>query len=187
MTARFATILADPPWRTHSGRKPMAYAMMSVDAIASLPVGDIAAPDAHLYLWTINAHLEAAFGVVRSWGFRYSTTLVWAKAPMGSPNGETFGINTEFLLFARRGRLVAVNKHNGTWFNWKRRYDERGKPKHSAKPEEVYALVEHVSPGPYVELFSREKQPRMGWSYFGDESLQTLPILDGRQHAEYPR
>ena len=190
MTARFATVLADPPWRTHSGRltgrrgfadsyaganRRLPYPTMSVADIAALAVSTIAAADAHLWLWTTNGYLEAAFGVIRAWDFHYSTTHVWAKAAMGSGLGESFGITTEFLLFARRGRAPVRNRITGTWHAWPRRY-VNGAPAHSKKPEGAYALIEHASHGPLVELFSREDQPRLGWSYWGNESLGTAEL-----------
>lgn len=188
----FPTILADPPWRTNSARTgrltgrrgftdsyngaknaKLPYPSMTTAEIAALKIP--AAPNAHLWLWTINGFLEAALQVTRAWGFKYSTTLVWAKNAMGGGLGESFGITTEFLIFARRGRLQPRNRVTGTWFNWKRPY-ENDHPKHSGKPEASYALVEHVSPGPYVELFSRATQPRLGWSYWGHESLNTAEV-----------
>jgi N6-adenosine-specific RNA methylase IME4 len=190
----FATVLADPPWRTHSGRltgrrgfadagrgaknRPLPYATMSVAEIKALPVGDIAADNAHLWLWTINGYLDAAFGVIRAWGFSYSTTHVWAKAPMGGGLGESFGITTEFLLFARRGRAPMFNRTTGTWHTWPRRY-VNGAPAHSKKPDGSYALIESASHAPFVELFSRENQPRLGWSYWGNESLGTAGLALG--------
>jgi N6-adenosine-specific RNA methylase IME4 len=187
---RFATVLADPPWRTHSGRltgkrgfadsyngpcRPLPYPSMTLKQIKALPVGDMAAPNAHLYVWTINGFLEACLQVIRAWGFTYSTTHVWAKAPMGGGLGESFGITTEFLLFARRGRLPMRNRLTGTWHTWKRRY-VNGAPAHSKKPDGSYALIEAASHGPFVELFSREDQPRLGWSYWGNESLGTAAL-----------
>ena len=194
MTPHFATILADPPWRTKSGRltgrnafvdgysgpnRPLPYQPMSVAAIAALPVASLAATaGAHLWLWTINGYIEAALQIIRAWGFTYSTTHVWSKAPMGGGLGESFGITTEFLLFARRGRAPMRNRTTGTCHTWPRRY-VNGAPAHSKKPEGSYALIEHASPGPYVELFSREDQPRLGWSYWGNESLGTAELALG--------
>jgi len=189
---KFSTLLVDSPWPYHHigrsvGRagfgdsydgapnKPLPYSTMSIAEIAALPIAELAADDAHLYCWTTNGYLEDAFAIVRAWRFEYSTALVWAKNAMGGGLGASFGITTEFLLFARRGRLQQRNRLTGTWFNWKRRYED-GHPKHSAKPHECYSLIEHVSPGPYVELFSREKQPRIGWSYWGNESLGTASL-----------
>jgi N6-adenosine-specific RNA methylase IME4 len=147
---------------------------MSVMQIKELPVGGLADAAAHLYTWTTNGFLEAAFDIVRAWGFKMSTTHVWAKAPMGGGLGESFGITTEFLLFARRGRAPMRNRTTGTWHQWPRRYVD-GHPAHSKKPEGAYALIEHASHGPFIELFSREDQPRLGWSYWGNESFGTGP------------
>ena len=49
---------------------------------------------------------------------------------------------------------------NTTWWNWPRK-------KHSEKPEAFQAVVESVSPGPYLELFARRK--RHGWASWGNE------------------
>jgi N6-adenosine-specific RNA methylase IME4 len=186
--SQYATIVADPPWEVSAGRalgayvldgnrqlfggftddqtsRPLAYPSMTVDEIKALQVP--AADNAHLYLWTTNGYLREAFDVVKAWGFQYSTTLVWAKNVMGGGLGGAFGISTEYVLFCRRGSLKAHGRVGGTWFNWKRPYDERGKPRHSAKPANFYALVEDVSPGPYLELFAREKRP--GWHVWGNE------------------
>lgn len=178
---RFATIVADPPWPVKAGplcgregfgdatgpSRPLAYPSMTVEEIAALPVANIAADDAHLYLWTINRYVREAFDVAKAWGFTYSTLLTWAKNPMGGGLGGCYGISTEFVLFCRRGSLKAKSRIGTTWFNWKRPYDERGKPRHSAKPEEFQDMVEAVSPGPYLELFARRARP--GWTAWGNE------------------
>ncbi len=39
--------------------------------------------------------------------------------------------------------------------------------RHSEKPDRFYEIVEQLSPGPYVELFSRRR--RSGWAHLGDE------------------
>lgn len=43
------------------------------------------------------------------------------------------------------------------------------KQEHSRKPDEMYEIIESCSPGPYVELFARER--RKGWTQWGDEIL----------------
>lgn len=178
----YRTLVVDPPWPqkgggpltgregfldANGGSLPMPYRTMSLERIAALPINDWAAPDAHLYLWTTNRFLPSAFEVLTAWGFTYSTTLVWAKRPIGAGLGGAWGIATEYVLFGRRGRLPALSKIGRNWFDWKRPYDERGKPKHSAKPPGFFELVEQVSPGPRIELFAR--QQREGWDAWGDE------------------
>jgi len=145
---------------------------MTLEQMAAVPVPDVAAPDCALYLWTINAYIEDAYELAREWGFKPSTLCVWAKNPMGGGLGGSFGITTEFFLYARKGSPVE-RRTTGTWFNWKRHYIN-GKPAHSAKPDPFYDLVESRHDGPFVEFFAR--RARLGWEYWGDESLQTLEV-----------
>lgn len=175
----YRCVVVDPPWPQKAGGPlrgregfvdtdrslPMPYPVMSIDEIAELTVGQLASKDAHLYLWTTNRFLPDAFRVVGAWGFTYSTTLVWAKAPIGAGLGGAYGIATEFVLYARRGKLTANGRVGRNWWNWKRPYDSRGKPQHSSKPPDFFQTVESVSPGPYLELFAREK--RAGWDGWG--------------------
>jgi N6-adenosine-specific RNA methylase IME4 len=179
---RYRTIVADPPWpmgpphgaRTKSTKGRWApyigqtatalpYPTMQLDEIGGLPVADLAADDAHLYVWTVNKYLEQTYEIVRAWGFAPSTLLTWCKAPMGIGMGWAFGLTTEFVLFARRGSLPYRTRVDSSWWQWPR-------GRHSAKPEAFLDLVEQVSPGPYAELFAR--RARFGWDYpIGDQAL----------------
>ena len=114
--------------------------------------------------------------MVEAWGFTYSTTLVWAKRLMGGGLGGAYRINTEFCLFARRGKLATTGTVKGTHFDWKRPYDERGKPRHSAKPPAFMEMVEAVSPGPRLELFARDERP--GWDRWGNEVECSVEMPD---------
>jgi N6-adenosine-specific RNA methylase IME4 len=186
---RYRTIVADPPWLQMGGTlrgsgagegwqfpgkigasKPLPYQTMSVKEIKDLPVPEIADLNSDLYLWTTNRYIEAAYEIARTWLFTPSTMLVWTKAPMGGGLGGKWGISTEFCLYARRGRGADRGRRiSGTSFDFKRPYDERGKPRHSAKPPQFLDLVEQVSEGPYLELFARSQ--RLGWDTWGNEAL----------------
>lgn len=180
--------MADPPWQTMAGplrrgvgwkwnfspeadqtSQPLDYESMTVAAIAALPVSQIAADDAALYLWTTNGYVDQAYDVARAWGFKPSTLLTWCKAPMGHGLGSAFGITSEYVLYARRGSPLE-RRVSGTWFQWKRHYIN-GKPSHSSKPDGFYDLVEQVNDGPYVDLFARRH--RLGWDVWGDQSANT--------------
>jgi N6-adenosine-specific RNA methylase IME4 len=174
---RYRTIVADPPWQIGdfpanlhaqgAGLKPCPYPTMEVDAIADLPVGDLAAPHAHLYLWTTNQFLEDAYFISRVWRFHPVKLLVWVKAPKGRGLGGTFASATEYILFARRGSLSSLDRVERNWWQWPR-------GAHSAKPEAFLDLVEQVSPGPYLELFARRQ--RLGWDTWGNEALNHIEI-----------
>lgn len=187
MTKKYNVIYADPPWKLKAGRnlvmnsrtkngkgfysddsraRALSYPTMSVKEIKSLNVKDIVADDAHLYMWVTNHHLQFAFEIIKEWGFQYSTTLVWAKNSFGGGLGGTFKVNTEFLLFARRGKLKATKTNYSTWYHLKRNY-ENGVPKHSKKPYFFHELIESTSPGERLELFAREQ--RGSWDVWGNE------------------
>jgi len=138
---------------------------MTLDAIKALPIGDLAAPDAHLWLWTTNAFLDAAFDVVRAWGFKYLTTVTWVK-PSGC--GAWFASTTQHCLFGYKERCVFPGRRYApTHFH--------ANPKrHSAKPEAFYQLAEEVSAPTRLELFARSR--RLGWSAWGNEVESDLEM-----------
>ncbi|MEX2287639.1 MAG: MT-A70 family methyltransferase [Planctomycetaceae bacterium] len=177
----FSTILADPPWRFQNRTGKVApehrrlnrYRTMTLDEIGALPVVSHAAETAHLYLWVPNALLEQGLAVMKAWGFRYKTNLVWYKVRKdGGPDGRGVGFYfrnvTELLLFGVRGRMRTLGPGR-TRVNLL----ATRKREHSRKPREAYRLIEACSPGPYLELFAREKAP--GWTQWGDE-LETYTI-----------
>ena len=179
---RYHTIVADPPWdysrkndptygtgvTIEHGNKstPIPYPTLTLDEIAALPVRDLAERDAHLYLWTTQRYLERSFGVVRGWGFKPRSVLVWCKPPRGFIPAGTYMNTTEFVIFAGRGTLTPLDRCTRQWWEWPR-------GRHSAKPEAFLDIVEQVSPGPYLELFARRN--RFGWDTWGDEALPHLP------------
>ncbi|MBS0647369.1 MAG: S-adenosylmethionine-binding protein [Verrucomicrobia bacterium] len=194
---KYSCIYADPPWQTKAGRplagykmvdgkqifnsvdnksRELAYPTMTINEISALPIKKLAADNAHLYMWVTNQYLLKAEKIINAWGFNYSTTLVWAKKPMGGGLGGTFKITTEFLLFATRGSLKAKRNVIGTWFEQKRQY-VNGYPCHSKKPNYFYELIESVTPGDYLELFAREQ--RQGWDVFGNEVPNSITINAG--------
>jgi N6-adenosine-specific RNA methylase IME4 len=163
-------IVADPPWDLRTGpfwnsvggntSLPLPYPTMTLDQIAELTVAGRAAPDAHLYLWTVNRYLPNAYEIARAWGFKPSTLLVWCKTPHGLGPGGAYALTTEYVLLATRGTLTPLRRVDTTWFQWPRRG-------HSVKPAEFYDLVETVTPGPYLDLFGRRE--REGWTVWGNE------------------
>lgn len=169
----FSTIVADPPWpyndKLMSGNSGFGrprqtrgaanhYPTMSIAELRALQPQAVAAPDAHLYLWTTNAFMDEALGLMFAWGFKQKTILTWVKPQIGM--GHYFRNTTEHVLFGVRGKLRTLQRNVPTAF-WARR------TKHSTKPAVFYSIVERQSPGPYLELFARE--PRPGWTVMGDE------------------
>jgi len=163
----FQVIVADPPWRYDSGGS-LPYPTMDIDDIKAMPVRDIAADDAVLWLWATNAHLRVAFDVVEAWGFEYRALLTWVKDRMGT--GEWLRGQTEHCLLAVRGRPVFVSGTHTTVLQAARR-------EHSRKPEEFYDLVEATCAGAKLELFCR--QQRDGWQVYGNDTAKFLEAGSG--------
>jgi N6-adenosine-specific RNA methylase IME4 len=173
---RFATILADPPWRFSNRTGKMApehkrlsrYGTMTMQEIMELPVSQLALPKSHLYLWVPNALILEGLDVMKRWGFTYKTNLVWYKVrkdngPDGRGVGFYFRNVTELVLFGVRGknnRTLAAGRRQVNLISTQKR-------QHSRKPDELYDIIERCSPGPYIELFAR--YPRPGWAQWGDE------------------
>ena len=114
---RFATILADPPWQFTNKTGKVApehkrlsrYGTMTLDEIMALPVEQLAAPTAHLYLWCPNALLPDGLAVMKAWGFTYKSNIVWHKVRKdGGSDGRGVGFYfrnvTELVLFGVRGK-----------------------------------------------------------------------------------
>jgi N6-adenosine-specific RNA methylase IME4 len=174
---RFTTILADPPWQfaNRTGkvapehRRLSRYATMSLEDICALPVSDVVAEKAHLYLWVPNALLPEGLRVMGAWGFTYKTNLIWHKIRRdGGSDGRGVGFYfrnvTEILLFGVRGksnRTLAAGRRQVNLLATKKR-------EHSRKPDEQYQIIEACSSGPFLEVFARGTRP--GWSTWGNQA-----------------
>ncbi len=172
---RFGTILIDPPWRFANRTGKMApehkrlhrYPTMSFEEIAELPIGTLALPNSHLYLWCPNALLMEALTIMKAWGFAYKTNIVWYKVRKdGGPDGRGVGFYfrnvTELVLFGIKGRIRTLAPGRRQVNILVSRKEE-----HSKKPDAIYDLVHRCSPGPYCELFSRQRVN--GWTQWGNE------------------
>jgi N6-adenosine-specific RNA methylase IME4 len=198
----FGTILCDAPWQftnktgkiAPEHRRLHRYSTMTLDEIMALPVEELVAPTAHLYLWVPNALLPDGLAVMKAWGFTYKSNIVWHKVRKdGGSDGRGVGFYfrnvTELLLFGVRGknvRTLAPGRRQVNLLATRKR-------EHSRKPDEMYDIVEACSPGPFLELFARGT--REGWSTWGDQADQTpadrcqepdlldLPLFNQRRNA----
>lgn len=185
---KYRTIVADPPWAYPEGFSwfgasgfdshvvpgkrydaVLPYAELSVADIAALPVRSLAdSSGCRLFLWVTNKYLRAGFDVMDGWGFRYGQTLVWHKLGC-SPIPRSVAPNSaEFLLVGSLGSPGRQSAFPSAVL-------AHGVPKaHSRKPDLFTDWIEQVSPGPYVELFSRRH--RLGWDVHGFESANTAQL-----------
>jgi len=171
----FRTIMLDPPWRflNRTGkvapehRRLQRYETMGVDELEKLPVGNLAQNPSHIYLWVPNALLAEGLHLLNAWGFTYKTNIVWYKVRKdGGPDGRGVGFYfrnvTELVLFGVKGKMRTLQpgrRQTNIIVHRKR--------EHSKKPPTIYEIAQSCSPGPYLELFARDRVP--GWHQWGDQ------------------
>ncbi|PHQ98885.1 MAG: S-adenosylmethionine-binding protein [Marinosulfonomonas sp.] len=174
---KFATLMADPPWRFQNRTGKIApehkrlarYPTMKLDEICALPVADHLEDRAHCYLWVPNALLPEGLQVLSAWGFEYKSNIIWHKIRKdGGSDGRGVGFYfrnvTEVLLFGIKGknaRTLAPGRRQVNLFGTRKR-------EHSRKPDEQYDIIESCSWGPYLELFGRGK--RKNWTVWGNQA-----------------
>ena len=162
--AKFGTIYADPPWRysnvaTRASVDDHYAGTMSIAELCELPVGRLAAKNAHLHLWTTNGFLFECPALFAAWGFEFKSAFVWVKPQMGI--GNYWRNSHEYLLTAVRGDAKSFADHS------LKSWAEIDRGEHSAKPEQLRTMIERASPPPYLELFGRRVADR--WTVWGNQ------------------
>lgn len=167
---KFNTILLDPPWSIYQKGTRGAYShydLMSMDEIKALPVNELLADDAHVWLWMTNATLPYLSELMEAWGLTYRSIFTWCKPRLGL--GQYLRNCTEQLIFATKGKAPIQFRGQMNW-GFMPMQD------HSHKPEEVYETIERCSKGPYLEMFARQCHP--GWYAWGREIASDIVVND---------
>jgi len=172
---KFGCIVADPPTDVLQKGSLGAinhYDLLPMERLKQLPVGELAKANAHLWLWSTNAALEASFDLARTWGFTPRSLFTWVKPRLGL--GNYLRNATEQLIFATKGKAPVLYKSQPNWGFFPIQ-------DHSHKPEEWAAIVTRVSPGPYLELFARRRPPSIEgkeFSIWGNEVDSDISLAE---------
>jgi N6-adenosine-specific RNA methylase IME4 len=164
---RFSVLYCDPPWQFSAWSDggmlkagEMHYPTMTVEQLCALPVGDIAADDAVLFLWALPAMFPDAERVIAAWGFTYITFAVWVKPNIAC--GHWFRGQHEPIICATRGDMPPPpDLHSSVFY---------GEPEggHSSKPAVVRDYIASAYPdSARIELFARSLH--CGWHAWGNE------------------
>jgi N6-adenosine-specific RNA methylase IME4 len=174
---RYPVVYADPPWKfetygAETGQENAAenhYPTLGYAELAALPVGELAATDAVLFLWATGPQLWAALQLMAAWGFVYKARCAWAKCNAdGTPHrgaGYWFIDCHEELLVGTRGNFPAPLPGSQMLS-----LIEGPIGRHSAKPALFRELIDRSFPGVgKIELFARGGL-RGGWDGWGNEA-----------------
>ncbi len=186
-TNRYEIVYADPPWSyyndmtvnpdctTVKGMRRPPYPVMSIKDICELPVKNILAENAILFIWSTDYHLGRCIAeVMPSWGFEYKTIgFVWAKKNKAGEQVSFMGAYTkksgcELCLIGTRGmdahKMVVNHKINS--------FVESPRTEHSKKPDSIRdSIVELVGERKRIELFARDNFN--GWDAWGNDPKLT--------------
>lgn len=169
----FDLLMVDAAWHFKAGGNRGAnqhYSVMSLEDIAALPVGDLAAPNSLLWLWATAPMLNQQITVIEKWGFTFKTSGVWVKT---TKHGK-IAFGTGYLLRNAHEPFLIGTKGAPKVKRNVRSVIMGPVREHSRKPDEAFEAAERLMPDARrIEVFSRTNRP--GWSAWGNE-LNTIPL-----------
>jgi len=172
----YKTLYADPPWMERGGGKikrgaDKHYKLLKYTEIYNILSDIDMEEDSHMWLWATSNHLPDAIKLMEDLGYRYITNIVWVKDRFGL--GQYVRMQHELLLFGTKGKFLGYKNRIGR--KWKKNISSiiwSKKREHSAKPYEVYDIIESISYPKYFEAFAR--WCKQGWSCMGDQVNGTI-------------
>lgn len=164
----YKVFYVDPPWSYNDkqntemlGGAEKHYPTMTIEQLCNMPVTDITADNAVLFMWVTSPLLEDSFKVINAWGFKYKASFVWDKVKHNM--GHYNSVRHEFLLICTKGSCTPeVVKLYDSVVSVER------SDKHSEKPIEFRQIIDTLYPsGNRVELFARSTFEN--WETWGNE------------------
>jgi len=183
---KYDVILADPPFfyannnGMFSANPAFHYPTMKDEDLAALPVGDLAKPNAMLFMWSAGLTLQRALDLAKFWGFpEYVTSGVWVKTRSANstelshmPGLGPMLMTHEYILIFRKGKGLGKTQFQPRSVFFAPGGAAAKKIPHSRKPETVYEWIEKMwgSSTRKIELFARGQ--REGWKAWGYEAQE---------------
>jgi N6-adenosine-specific RNA methylase IME4 len=194
---KYNVIYADPPWpgnptlykdptrpgkvgRPALTRDTAGFDLMSHAAIEAMPVADLVADDAMLFMWVIGRSLEWAPRIMRAWGFVYkSIGFTWVKPTKSGGFVQGMGYwtrqNAELCLIGARGspqRFAVPNNARPSVPSviCEARRELVRKP--DCVRDHITTLVGRKATK--LEMFARTTAP--GWDVFGNDVESTAHV-----------
>lgn len=167
----YDVIVIDPPWRFMAWSKKGVtrksagahYKTMTLDELAAMPVGELAAPaGALLLMWATIPMLPAQLEVMKSWGFAYNSQIIWRKVTASGKIRMTTGYRVrcchEIVVVGKRGKVPRARTVRSVFDGTMKARGPGEVSQHSRKPPEFWPHVEPIFPGArrWCEIFSRK-------------------------------
>ena len=168
---KYRIVYADPPWKYNEVNHQTQgnfqsktlgdhYPSLSISELCELPIKDLTEKNAVMFFWVTSPLLEECFPVIKAWGFKYKTSMVWDKVKHNV--GNYVSVRHELLLICTKGSCTPdVKKLDDSVYS-----EER--TEHSKKPKYFRDLIDKIyTEGNRIELFARDENP--GWDKWGNE------------------
>lgn len=148
-------------------KSPQAhYDCLTMDELKALPVGHLAAPEAVLVMWGVFPMMPQALELMAHYGFQFKTGGAWAKQ---SPTGRKWAFGPGYVLRgAAEFYIIGTLGNPSTKSKSVRNLIVAPRREHSRKPDQIFADIEALWDGPYIDIFGR--QQRAGWTVWGREA-----------------
>ncbi|XP_059626232.1 N6-adenosine-methyltransferase non-catalytic subunit MTB-like [Cornus florida] len=178
---KFDVILVDPPWEEYVHRAPGVTDNMdywTCEEIMNLKIEAIADTPSFIFLWVGDGvGLEQGRQCLKKWGFRRCEDICWVKtnktnaAPGLRHDSHTlFQHSKEHCLMGIRGTVRRSTDGHIIHANIDTDVIIAEEPPYgsTAKPEDIYRIIEHFSLGRRrLELFGEDHNIRSGWLTVG--------------------
>jgi len=154
---KYEVIYADPPWlydTPQSTKEVQAhYPVLTLQQLCWMgeEVQDRTAPNCVLYMWATTGRLDWAFPVMRAWGFKYLTSMIWDKVKHNL--GWYCAANHELLLIGGKGSSRPQDSKLANNIDSVQTIPKT--TRHSEKPEKFREIIE--------SLYSSSKKLLMFW------------------------
>ncbi|XP_059317441.1 N6-adenosine-methyltransferase non-catalytic subunit MTB-like isoform X1 [Lycium ferocissimum] len=178
---KFDVILIDPPWEEYVHRAPgvtdhMAY--WTFEEIMNLKIEAIADTPSFVFLWVGDGvGLEQGRQCLKKWGFRRCEDICWVKTNktnatpgLRHDSHTLFQHSKEHCLLGIKGTVRRSTDGHIIHANIDTDVIIAEEPPYgsSAKPEDMYRIIEHFALGRRrLELFGEDHNIRSGWLTVG--------------------
>ncbi|XP_071734135.1 N6-adenosine-methyltransferase non-catalytic subunit MTB-like [Rutidosis leptorrhynchoides] len=180
---KFDVILVDPPWEEYVHRAPGVTDHMeywSFEEIMNLKIEAIADTPSFVFLWVGDGvGLEQGRQCLKKWGFRRCEDICWVKTnktkstPGSRHDSHTlFQRSKEHCLMGIKGTVRRSTDGHIIHANIDTDVIIAEEPPYgsTAKPEDMYRIIEHFSLGRRrLELFGEDHNIRSGWLTVGKD------------------
>lgn len=171
---KFSVIMADPPWYIHM---TLPYGTMEDDEMRALPIPELQ-DDGYIFLWVTGRAMELGRELLQKWNYKQVDELIWVKTNQlqhlirTGRTGHWLNHAKEHCLIGTKGNLL----HSNRGLDCDVLVAEVRATSH--KPDEVYGLIERLSPGTRkLELFGRQHNVQKNWVTLGNQ-LEGVGIKD---------